>query len=91
MKKGKLDSTLSITLEEIQLKSSKNLPDQIVCLGKDGTIGWKPLAQCTIEDIYRAPDAFDQAIRFLIEENNRTIELWQNIFSNRESTPKTLQ
>ena len=74
---------------EIRLRSGVQLPGWLFCLHKDQSLASKRIGDCTLSQIFGAPDVYQALIRQLSEERDRAIELRESIFKINQEIPKT--
>ena len=76
---------------EIRLRSGVQLPGWLFCLHKDRSLASKRIGDCTLSQIFEAPDVYQVLIRQLSEERDRAIEVRDSLFYATEQLPKNSQ
>lgn len=74
---------------EMELRSGVPLPERLFCLDKDDSIVAKAISDCTLSDIFGAPEVYQCLLLQLSGERDRAIELRESIFKINQEIPKT--
>ena len=86
---GTKDNIPEFNAIEIKLPSGVPLPGRLFCLGKDDSIVAKAISDCTLSEIFGAPEVYQCLLLQLSGERDRAIELRESIFKISQETPKT--
>ena len=74
---------------EMELRSGVPLPERLFCLDKDDSIVAKAIGDCTLSEIFEAPEIIQALIHQLSGERDRAIEVRDSMFTITQKIPKT--
>jgi hypothetical protein len=85
---GTKDNDFKFHEIEVKLRSGVQLPERLFCLDKDSIVA-KAIGDCTLSEIFEAPEIIQALIHQLSGERDRAIEVRDSMFTITQKIPKT--